>query len=113
MDGVADARGRQLDDAGLSDTAPSSDTVPLSDTVLLNALLDTTGVGIAFLDRDLRSLRVNEPLTAINGLPAEAHLGHTPMELLPDVPQSEYVPVLERVLAGERVSGVELRGSTP
>ncbi|WP_375742985.1 PAS domain S-box protein [Corallococcus interemptor] len=48
----------------------------------LDLLVRSAPVGIGFLDTDLRYVRVNETLARINGLPAEAHLGHTLPELL-------------------------------
>ncbi|WP_375756144.1 PAS domain-containing protein [Corallococcus exercitus] len=39
-------------------------------------------VGIGFLDTNLRYVRVNETLARLNGVPAEAHTGHTLPELL-------------------------------
>ena len=43
----------------------------------LDGLLTTAPVGIAFWDRELRFVRVNDALAAINGLPVEEHLGRT------------------------------------
>jgi PAS domain S-box-containing protein len=79
------------------------------------ALLDTlqrhAPIGIAFMDRDCRFLRVNDELAAINGLPADAHIGRTVAETVPDLwPQVE--PLYRRVLAGEPVVQVEMSGQT-
>jgi PAS domain S-box-containing protein len=79
------------------------------------ALLDTlqrhAPIGIAFTDRDYRFSRVNDELAAINGLPAEAHIGRTVAETVPDIwPQLE--PVYRRVLAGESVVKLEMSGQT-
>jgi PAS domain S-box-containing protein len=79
------------------------------------ALLDTlqrhAPIGIAFTDRDYRFSRVNDELAAINGLPAEAHIGRTVGETVPDIwPQLE--PVYRRVLAGESVVKLEMSGQT-
>src|SRR5204863_467079 len=41
----------------------------------LDELLTTAPVGIAFWDRELRFVRVNDALAAMNGLPVEAHPG--------------------------------------
>lgn len=54
--------------------------------VLLQGLLDAVPVGLAFFDRGLRYVRVNEALAETNGLPAEAHLGRTVPELLHGIP---------------------------
>jgi signal transduction histidine kinase/PAS domain-containing protein len=50
---------------------------------LLDTLITTTPNGIAFLNRELRYVRINDALAAINGLPAADHIGHTPSELFP------------------------------
>ncbi|RKH15907.1 PAS domain S-box protein [Corallococcus sp. CA047B] len=47
----------------------------------LDLLFRSAPVGIGFVGTDLRYVRVNETLARINGLPAEAHPGHTPLEL--------------------------------
>jgi PAS domain S-box-containing protein len=80
---------------------------------LLDTLLKTSPVGLAFLDRDGRYVRINEALAALNGLPVEAHLGRTRGELLPDLaPALE--PIFRRVLeTGEPSVGQEISGETP
>ena len=73
----------------------------------LETLLSSAPVGLAFLDRDLRYLHVNEGLARINGLPVEAHLGRTLGEVRPDLIET-VGPVIRRVLeTGEAVSGIE------
>jgi PAS domain S-box-containing protein len=79
----------------------------------LDALFATAPVGIGFLDRGLRYVRVNEALAAINGFPIEAHLGRTPFDLNPQL-----TPVLEPLRcqaldAGGSVVNVEVSGETP
>jgi PAS domain S-box-containing protein len=49
---------------------------------VLEALYEGAPVGLGFWDADLRYRRVNPKLAEINGLPAEAHVGRTPAELL-------------------------------
>lgn len=79
----------------------------------LETLYDTTPVGLNLLDRDLRYLRINEKLAAINGFPAEAHIGRLQSDMLPDIdPKVE--PIQRRVLAtGEPEIGIEVVGFTP
>lgn len=77
---------------------------------LLDAVLGSAPVGVAILDRDLRFLRVNPALSAMNGLPEQAHLGHTLRAVL-----REWSAPIERqmrtVLAtGEPVIGFRLQG---
>jgi PAS domain S-box-containing protein len=81
---------------------------------LLNAFFAGSPVGLAFLDRDLRYVHANEALAAVNGLPLEAHLGHTLWEVLPDwAPQ--IAEILQQVMESkEPLLGREFSGrATP
>lgn len=82
---------------------------------LLDAVFQSAPVGLAFLDRDLRFQRINERLAAINGLPIEAHTGHTPAELLPGIDDmSELMSGFRDVVyRGQPKLGVEVAGETP
>jgi len=85
------------------------------------ALLDTVfrgaPVGLAFVDRELRFVRVNDALAAIDRTPVEAHLGRTVPDVLGEwaplvVPMVEDVfrtgqPLLDREIV------TELRGTDP
>jgi two-component system sensor histidine kinase VicK len=80
---------------------------------LLEAVLAAAPVGFALFDRELRFLQVNERLAELNRLPVHAHIGRTPMELLPWLPVEAYVQEFRRVLAGgQPVIGVEIEGVT-
>lgn len=83
------------------------------DSALLDTLLARAPVGFAFFDPELRYRRVNAALAEINGVPAEAHLGRTVQDVLPD--QSlDVAAALRRVLAtGEPLENVEVVGETP
>jgi PAS domain S-box-containing protein len=79
---------------------------------MVNTLLATSPVGIAFLDRKLRYLRVNKTLADINHLPVEAHLGRTVDEVLPTPVLSLIEPLLHQVLeTGEPSASVEFTPS--
>jgi PAS domain S-box-containing protein len=72
---------------------------------MVDTLLTTSPVGLAFLDRELRYLRVNKTQADINHLPAEAHLGRTIHEVLPP-PLVEWLePILLHVLETGEPSG--------
>jgi PAS domain S-box-containing protein len=79
----------------------------------LEALLAASPIGIAFLDRDLRYLRINQALAAINGPTVEAHIGKSVAEVLPrSAPTME--PMLRRILeTGEPVLGWEVQAVPP
>lgn len=79
----------------------------------LEVLYRTAPIGLAVFDRELRFLRINDHLAAINGFPAEAHIGKTPAELVPDLAEQASA-LLHRILeTGEPQLGVEIVGETP
>jgi PAS domain S-box-containing protein len=74
----------------------------------LESLLAASPIGIAFVDRELRYLRINEALAALNEYPAEAHLGRTVAEILPAF-AATLEPLLHGVLeTGRPVLNVEI-----
>ncbi len=58
---------------------------PAQASALTDAIFDEAPVGIGVWDLDFRYLRVNDRLAEMNGLPAHAHIGRRPDELLPGV----------------------------
>ena len=80
---------------------------------VLDTLLARAPVGLAFWDRDLRYVRINDTLAALNGRPPAEHLGRTPQEVLPDIGE-EVAESLRSVLeGGEPIMNLELTGETP
>src|SRR5437588_2942864 len=79
---------------------------------LLNTVVDQAPIGIALFDRRLRFIRLNDALAAIDGLPAEAHLGHTVGELLPRLDGGIQEALRGVLLTGESQSR-EVSGETP
>jgi PAS domain S-box-containing protein len=69
-------------------------------------------VGLAVLDRDLRYCRMNQALSAFNGVPVEAALGRTVAEVLPSV-YPEVAPVFQRVLGGEAIEKIKVVAEVP
>jgi PAS domain S-box-containing protein len=70
---------------------------------LLDAFFGGASVGMAFLDRELRFVRINDALARLNGIPAADHIGRTAAEVLPDG-NPRVVAMLRRVLeTGEPV----------
>ncbi len=80
---------------------------------LLDTLVATAPVGLSFMDRELRYVRINHAMAAINGVPVSETLGRTLHEVLPELaPTIE--PLYRQVLdTGEPVLDVEVTGSTP
>jgi PAS domain S-box-containing protein len=80
---------------------------------LLDVIFERAPVGLAFFDRDLRYVRVNERMAEINGMPVAAHIGRTVADVIPDL-AGEVPHDLRSVLAtGEPIVEVELAGETP
>lgn len=63
----------------------------------LESLLAASPVATGFVDRDLRYLRVNEALAALNGKPREEHIGRTVAEVMPAY-AATVEPLLRQVL---------------
>ena len=94
-----------IDNARLYDQAERS-------LALLDTLFATAPVGLAFFDAELRYVRVNDALAAINGLSVEEHLGRTIDDVLPEA-ESEVVEQIRRVVAtGEALTDVEIQVAT-
>ncbi len=77
----------------------------------IEQLYRSAPVGLCLIDRELRYVRINERLAEINGAPAQAHLGRSVREVIPESADSvlkHYAAVLER---GEAVLNAEV--STP
>src|SRR5581483_3384602 len=75
---------------------------------LVEALQESAPVGFAFVDRELRVVRMNGVLAAINGAPLEEQIGRPVAELVPDI-WSQIEPVYRSVLdTGEPVVNMEI-----
>jgi len=80
---------------------------------LLDTLLHTAPIGFCFIDRDLRFVRINERLAAINGSSVESHLGRHVSEIVPSLLET-IRDVTNRILAtGEAVLNREFSGAAP
>ena len=81
-----------------------------------SALFDIVGagapVGLALVDTDLRFVRVNDALAAINGRPVSEHVGRRIDEVLPELAEA-LVPVYQQVLdTGEPILEREIMRGT-
>lgn len=78
----------------------------------LATLYNTAPVGLFHFDQDLKYVRVNDAMAALNGLPAADHLGRTLAELLPPELAAATEPMLRRVmLTGEPLRDFEVHGA--
>src|SRR3982750_2576335 len=71
---------------------------------MLRALFERVGVGVAFYDRDLRFISVNDAFAAMDGIPIEGHTGRALDEILPRL-APQIAPHLRAVFTERRASG--------
>ncbi|MCI0570411.1 MAG: PAS domain-containing protein [Myxococcaceae bacterium] len=65
--------------------------------LLLDTFLHTVPVGLAFFDRELRFVHINEWLAVVNGVPVEKTVGRTLGEVVPSL-SARLEPLMRRVL---------------
>jgi PAS domain S-box-containing protein len=80
--------------------------------VEVRGLLDQAPLGLAILDRELRYVYLNKLLADINGADADAHLGKSLHDMVPDISSDAEERFLDVVRTGRPLLGLLLRGST-
>ena len=65
----------------------------------LEHIYSSAPVGLAFVDENLRYLRVNDALAALNGAPPSAHVGKSVSDILPASAVALLTPLVRKVLA--------------
>jgi PAS domain S-box-containing protein len=75
---------------------------PQPGMALLNALFMNAPMGVAYIDRSLRYVFVNDTLAQMHGLPAASHPGKEVREVVPRL-WTALEPILRSVLSGETV----------
>jgi PAS domain S-box-containing protein len=74
----------------------------------IEGIYATAPVGLCFVDRDLRFVRVNQELAEIHGIPVEEHIGKSVQEVVPEIGLA-LVPLLRRVIvSGEAILDKEI-----
>ena len=86
----------------------------LNDTLsLLDSMLANAPIGLAFVDRGGRFVRVNKIFADLTGVAASRHLGRTLPELVPESTARDLEAAVERVLETEApVRNLELNGES-
>jgi DNA-binding CsgD family transcriptional regulator len=74
---------------------------------------ESSRIGIAMCDSQLRYVSVNNALAAMNGVPAEAHTGKTVREVIGPVGSTVELMLLYVMYSGESVLNAEIRGQLP
>jgi PAS domain S-box-containing protein len=74
---------------------------------------DSPAVGIAICDDQLRYVSVNHALAAMNGIPAEVHIGKTVREVIGKVASSVESMLRCVLFNGESILNAEIRGYLP
>jgi PAS domain S-box-containing protein len=82
-------------------------------SALLATVYATAPVGLAFLDRGLRIIMVNDYLAAVNGTPAADHIGRTLPELLGERGLAIEEPYRRVLASGRPLIEVEDSGDSP
>jgi PAS domain S-box-containing protein len=84
----------------------------LNDTLsLLDSMLANAPIGLAFVDRNGRFVRVNQVFADLTGVAVSRHLGRTLPDLLPQPVAKEMEGAVQRVFASEEpVRNLELNG---
>ena len=87
----------------------------LNDTLsLLDSMLAYAPIGLAFVDRNLRIVRVNQPFAALTRYPLSRHLGRTISAIMPPEAAARLEEAFETVFAREvPVIEIELSGEGP
>jgi PAS domain S-box-containing protein len=89
---------RSADDAmGAHAALEASENLATKRLAELEIIYDRSPVGLCFLDSELRFVRINEQLAAINRLPGSDHLGKTPAELFGDQAK-EITAICQKIL---------------
>ncbi|RKE17156.1 SpoIIE family protein phosphatase [Streptomyces sp. TLI_171] len=85
-----------------------------SDLAVLDGFFTQSPVGMSVFDTELRFVRLNEALAAINGVPVEQHLHRRLTEVVPGIDGQQAERVMRRVLAtGTPELDIRTHGWTP
>ena len=79
----------------------------------VEALFEAAGIGLGLLDKDLRYVRVNDSLAAINGKKVSEHEGRPVREVIPELADLAEALLRQVIETKEPILNLELSGGTP
>ncbi|PTY01086.1 PAS domain-containing protein [Opitutus sp. ER46] len=94
------------------DALRESEARARAQAVELEAVYESSPLGLSVLDTDLRFRRINRRLAELNGRSVAEHIGRRVEEIVPGVAE-QAAAALRQVLATGQAVRVELRGATP
>jgi PAS domain S-box-containing protein len=93
----------------IGDPFLSLDAHPTQRLSQLRAIYDGAPVGLAFIDRDLRYVNLNQELAQINGHSVQAHLGRKVSDVVVPAIYKQFEPYLKRALRGEAFPSIDVQ----
>jgi PAS domain S-box-containing protein len=110
---LAGRAAQAIDNARIYREARAAERAAEESSALLDTLFERAPIGLAYFDSELLFRRINEALAAMNGLPAEAHVGRGVEEVLPAMDSRVSLALREVLETGEPLVDEELEGETP
>ncbi len=93
-------------------TAADSEVMPDSSIQELQAIYSDPNLGLTFIDKDMRFVRINSALAEMNGVSPEEHIGRTVEEITPSLADQARVRMRELEITGRRMGPIRITGET-
>src|SRR6266508_755674 len=110
---VAQPCAQALERARLFEEAARSRVEAEWDSALVAGMCGAAPVGLALLDREMRFVKVNENFARVDGVALAAHVGRTPLEILPQAPADEIVSAFRSALDSGQALEQPMEGAAP